>query len=117
MSASAKLDARNLVTGLRARYSFITNPPWTRNLLHPLIVHLLGQHDTWFLFDADWAHTKQAEPYLPFCHKIVSAGRIKWLEGTENDKGHSPMDNCAWYLFTDKHSNGDRDSLGGRGDA
>jgi hypothetical protein len=96
-----QLDALYLVTGVpRAKFKFITNPPWTRAILHPLIVHLAGQHDTWMLFDADWAHTAQAKAYLPFCERIVSAGRIRWLEGMEADKGHAPMDNCAWYLFT-----------------
>ena len=101
------LDARYLVTGLKyGLYAFITNPPWSRDLLHPLIAHLLTQHPSWLLFDADWAHTKQAEPLLPFCKKIVSAGRIKWLEGTEFDKGHGAMDNCAWYLFVNRRGDG-----------
>jgi hypothetical protein len=102
-----ELDALYLVTGLpRAKVKFITNPPWTRALLHPLIVHLAGQHDTWLLFDADWAHTVQAAPYLPFCERIVSAGRIRWLEDDPADRGFSPKDNCAWYLFTDKRGPG-----------
>jgi hypothetical protein len=97
----SKLDVRYLVTGIpRARVKIITNPPWTRGLLHPLIQHFAGQHDTWLLFDADWAHTIQARPYLAFCERIVSAGRIRWMEGDPNDKGMSAMDNCAWYLFT-----------------
>lgn len=96
-----ELDANYLVTGLpRDSVMFITNPPWTRQLLHPLIVHLTGQHNTWLLFDADWPHTIQAKPYLPYCSLIVSAGRIRWMEGDPADKGHSPLDNCAWYLFT-----------------
>src|SRR3984893_1647357 len=58
---------------------FITNPPWTRQLLHPIIVNLKRQKPTWLLFDADWAHTIQAAPYLSFCRKIVSVGRVKWI--------------------------------------
>jgi hypothetical protein len=101
------LDARYLITGLAYdRFMFITNPPWSRDILHPLIMHLLPQHPTWLLFDADWAHTKQATPILPFCKLIVSAGRIKWLEGQEADKGHSPKDNCAWYFFTPHRGGG-----------
>ena len=30
---------------------FITNPPWDRKVLHPLIVHLSDQAPTWLLFD------------------------------------------------------------------
>lgn len=74
---------------------FITNPPWTREILHPLIERLRQIRPTWLLFDADWMHTRQASPYLPFCHKIVSVGRVKWIEDSE----HFGKDNAAWYLF------------------
>jgi hypothetical protein len=74
----------------------ITNPPWLRSTLHPLIVHLSNQRPTWLLFDADWIHTKQAAPYLPRLRKIVSVGRVKWIA----DSPHTGKDNCAWHLFT-----------------
>lgn len=74
---------------------FITNPPWARPLLHELIVHLSDQHPTWLLFDADWAHTRQAAPYLPRLKKIVSVGRLIWIPGTKM----TGKDNCAWHLF------------------
>lgn len=76
---------------------FITNPPWTRELLHPMIVWLWWQKPTWLLFDADWAHTSDpgARPYLPMVRKIVSVGRVKWIAGSQN-QGY---DNAAWYLF------------------
>jgi hypothetical protein len=73
----------------------ITNPPWTREILHPLIDHWRVQMPTWFLFDAEWAHTKQASPYLPYCHKIVSVGRVKWIE----DSPYQGKDSAAWYLL------------------
>ena len=71
----------------------ITNPPWVRVILHPMIEHLSKQKPTWLLFDADWMHTKQSIPYLRYLHKIVSVGRIKWFGNTTG------KDNCAWYLF------------------
>ena len=74
---------------------FVTNPPWTRGLLHPLIIHLSNLAPTWLLFDADWMHTKQAEEYLSRCEKIISVGRLKWIA----DSDHAGKDNCAWYLF------------------
>ena len=74
---------------------FITNPPWSRDVLHPLIMHLSAIRPTFLLFDADWMHTKQAAPYLPYCKKIVSVGRVKWIPHSP----HSGKDNCAWYLF------------------
>jgi hypothetical protein len=71
----------------------ITNPPWDRKILHPMIEHFSKLKPTWLLFDADWAHTKQSAPYMKKCAKIVSVGRIKWF-GNMTGK-----DNCAWYLF------------------
>ena len=75
---------------------FITNPPWTREILHRLIEHLSSMAPTWLLFDADWAFTKQSAPYMPHCRKIVPVGRLKWIPGSP----HTGKDNCAWYLFT-----------------
>ena len=74
----------------------ITNPPWDRSILHPIIDFFAPQMPTWLLFDADWIHTKQSKPYMEMCHKIVSVGRIKWF-GNMTGK-----DNCAWYLFDKK---------------
>ena len=71
----------------------ITNPPWDRTILHPMIEHFASQRPTWLLFDADWVHTKQSIPYIKYLHKIVSVGRIKWF-GNMTGK-----DNCAWHLF------------------
>ena len=71
----------------------ITNPPWSRNMLHPMIDHFPELRPTWLLFDADWMHTKQSAYYTEHLHKIVSVGRIKWF-GNMTGK-----DNCAWYLF------------------
>lgn len=90
---------------------FITNPPWSRDkksgyLLHKIIDNLAGQKPTWLLLDADWMHTKQAAPYLKYCVKIVSVGRVSWMEN-----GVSGKDNCAWYLF-DKNHTGSTEFIG-----
>jgi len=76
----------------------ITNPPWDRKVLHPLIDYFRVRKPTWLLFDADWMHTRQASPYLVNCEKIISVGRIKWF-GNMTGK-----DNCAWYLFKDNYA-------------
>lgn len=78
----------------------VTNPPWSRDILHRMIVHFSDQRPTWLLFDADWAHTRQATPYLPRLRKIVSVGRVKWMP----DSKMTGKDNCAWHLF-DKPGN------------
>lgn len=74
---------------------FITNPPWSRGVLHPLIEHLSGLALTWLLFDADWMHTKQSASLMTRCRKIVSVGRVKWIP----DSKMTGKDNAAWYLF------------------
>ena len=74
---------------------FITNPPWDRKLLHPIIEHLSNIAPTWLLFDADWMHTKQSSELIKKCKMIVSVGRVKWIE----DSKMTGKDNCAWYLF------------------
>lgn len=90
-----KADALTVSAG-GVRFDFyITNPPWTRTILHPLITHLSSQKPTWLLFDADWMHTKQAEPYLRYCLQIVSIGRVRWIE----DSKYTGKDNSCWYLF------------------
>jgi hypothetical protein len=80
----------------------ITNPPWTRELLHPMILNLRTIRPTWLLFDADWMHTIQAAPLLDMCSKVVSVGRVKWIPKSK----HVGMDNAAWYLFPMRHSGG-----------
>lgn len=93
MRTMFKADALSL---LYLNGIIITNPPWTRSILHRMIVHFSNMRPTWLLFDADWAHTKQAIPYLPRLRKIVAVGRVKWIP----DSKHTGKDNCAWHLFT-----------------
>lgn len=74
----------------------ITNPPWSRDILHPMILHWLGTTEcAWLLFDSDWGYTKQAAAFLPFCSDIVSVGRLRWIEDTKQ----TGYDNCSWYCF------------------
>lgn len=78
------------------RSPIITNPPWDRKILHPLIEHFssIAPH-CWLLFDADWAHTKQSISLMKRCEKIVSIGRVKWFP----DSKMSGKDNVCWYKF------------------
>jgi hypothetical protein len=82
---------------------FVTNPPWTRSLLHALIDHLPNVLPTWLLLDADWMHTQQAAEYLDRCSLVVSVGRVKWMENMLTG-----VDNSAWYFFPGEHSGGPR---------
>ena len=79
---SKRLDA--LTQGYTQCEYIITNPPWNRKILHPMIEHFADFKPTWLLFDADWIHTKQSIPYLTMLKKVVSIGRVKWIEGTKS---------------------------------
>ncbi len=92
----AKRDALQGVAHVCRRADYIiTNPPWTRSVLHPMISAFRMARPTWLLFQADWWHTKQAEEFAPYCEKIVPVGRVRWVPGSA-DKS---KENAAWYLF------------------
>ncbi len=75
----------------------ITNPPWTRNILHPSIEHFANLVPTWMLLDANWAWTAQAAKYIErYCTDIVTIGRLKWIP----DTNMTGKDDCAWFCFT-----------------
>lgn len=98
-----KIEIRDATTAqMDGITSFITNPPWTRTILHPIILNLSSQHPTWLLFDADWAHTLQADSLWQRCSMIVAIGRIKWIE----DSPFTGKDNCCWYRFDPGHNDG-----------
>lgn len=81
----------------------ITNPPWSRPLLHPMILHFIKLKPTFLLFDSDWSQNKGATPYLPYCRGIYPIGRLKWIPDTTMQS----KDNCAWYLFDYRYQVGD----------
>ena len=75
----------------------ITNPPWDRKILHPMIEHFRQMRPTWLLIDADWPHTIQAVPYMKYCQKMIAVGRLKWIPESK----YTGKDNCIWALFGD----------------
>jgi len=81
----------------------ITNPPWDRKLLHPMIERFAKLRPTWLLFDSNWANTRQSSRYVKdYCTDIVSIGRLCWIEGTTM----SGKDDCSWYRL-DVNKKGD----------
>ena len=72
---------------------FITNPPWRKELLLPIIDNLRRQAPTWLLLYIDWACNRYAAPYMRYCSHVVPAGRPRWF-GTQSAK-----DNVAWFRF------------------
>lgn len=77
---------------------FITNPPFSRQMLLPIIDHLPRLRPTWLLLPADLMHNKYMSNYLKICTHILSVGRLWWFE---DDKGKKVkgVDNYAWYRF------------------
>lgn len=76
----------------------VTNPPWSRNIMHPMIRHFVSIcENVLLLMDADWAYTNQAKEYMtPYLTDIYPIGRLQWIPGT----GMTGKDNCAWYKFS-----------------
>ena len=80
----------------------ITNPPFTRKILHALIWHLARILPTWMLLPTDWASNKENAKFIPMCSDIVPVGRVKWIEDSE----WGSIDNFAWYRFDIRHTAG-----------
>jgi hypothetical protein len=89
------VDARSHQYDIDGVDRFITNPPWRRDVMHDIIINLSDQLPTWLLIDADWLATLQAAPYLCRLRDIAMIGRVRWIDGTDNDG----KDNCCWCLF------------------
>lgn len=78
--------------------AIITNPPWTREIMHAMIEHFcsLGV-EVWLLFDADWLYTEQSSYYVShYLMEVVPVGRVKWVRNSKYDA----MDSVAWYRFS-----------------
>jgi hypothetical protein len=88
-----------LQTHFNGAERIITNPPHSRDMLHPLIAHLSGIAPSWLLIDVDWWHTKQSASFAHLCKLIIPIGRLKWFR----DSPHTGKDNFAWYFFDAKH--------------
>ena len=82
--------------------AIITNPPYTRPIMHPLIAHFASIAPTWLLMELDWAATRQAAPFLPSCSDIVVIGRIKWFPRSR----HIGKQNFGWFRFDARHKDG-----------
>lgn len=82
--------------------AIITNPPYTWQILEPMIVRFSEIAPTWLLLEADFMHNVASAPYIPMCSDVVSIGRVRWFEDTK----HEGKTNYAWYRFHAQHSRG-----------
>ncbi len=94
-SGVTEIDALQVTTPLQLADCIITNPPYKKEILFPMIEHFIKQNQTWLLLNADFAHNVGSAPLLKHCSKIVSVGRVKWIPDTK-DGG---KENSAWFCF------------------
>jgi predicted RNA methylase len=92
----AKGDA--LTTHYDGVDAVITNPPWSRPILHDMIAHFVETAaEAWLLFDSNWVNTGQSAYFLKWCTDIVPIGRVKWIEDSEHDGG---KEDASWFRFS-----------------
>jgi hypothetical protein len=80
--------------------AIITNPPHSREVMHPMIAHFQRSAPmVWLLIDLDWVATLEAVPFLPRCSDVMIIGRVKWFP----DSDYGSKDNFAWFRFAADH--------------
>lgn len=89
----------------------VTNPPWPRPMANgaptvQIIRRLMRFKPSWFLLSADFMHNAYFLPLAPFCGKIVSVGRVSWLNNSVGG-----FDNASWYLFYSDPSQSPNDGI------
>ena len=88
-------DALTLTTPLQGADVIITNTPWSRHILHPMIEHFRKHKRAWILLDAGWMFTKQSADYMGYCSKVVAVGRLRWIADTKM----TGKDDCVWLCM------------------
>lgn len=78
----------------------VTNPPWNRDMLEPILANIIGKTTVWLLLPLDYATNVWTNPYMRHVNKIVPLGRVSWL-----GNGKAGMDNSCWYRFDIKRQN------------
>lgn len=76
----------------------LTNPPFSRDVLLPMIDHFVSLKPTWLLLPADMMHNRYFSPYMAKCSRVVSVGRLKWFK----DSKHTSTDNFSWFFWPHK---------------
>jgi len=88
----------------------ITNPPFSRDVLLPMLDHFISLKPTWLLLPADYMHNKYFSPYMKKCSRVISVGRLKWFK----DSKHTSTDNFCWYFWPKGTTGGDHTIFIGR---
>ena len=75
----------------------ITNPPFTKSVLLPMIDHFMSLKPTWLLLPWDLPCNKYFRLYAEGCNKIVPIGRLCWFK--KDGKFVRGYENFAWYYW------------------
>lgn len=112
VGSSRVMDALCLSKEDVARCDIILdNPPFSRDVLLPLIDHFTSLKPTWLLLPADYMHNVYFGEYVAKCSRIISVGRLKWFK----DSKHTSTDNFAWYFWVKGATTDTRTEFYGRG--
>jgi hypothetical protein len=73
----------------------ITNPPHSRDVLHPLIALFASLAPTWLLLDSDWKENVSSVELVGQLQVYQPIGRLVWIPGTTM----TGKDNYGWFHF------------------
>lgn len=79
----------------------ITNPPFSWDMLQPIVNRLRLINPTWLLLPADFMHNKRSAYLMKTCSRVVAVGRLYWVldGGNESMRGIKGKDNYCWYFW------------------
>ncbi len=83
----------------------ITNPPYARGLCADIVAtaieHARLNHGlAALLLPAAWMAAGERARFAPSMTNLIHISpRIRWLEGTDLDKGNDPLQDHAWHLW------------------
>ncbi len=73
----------------------VTNPPFTRTVLMPMLDHFITLKPTWLLLPSDLMHNVYFGDAMRRCSKVVSVGRLRWFKETKS----LSMESYCWYFW------------------
>jgi len=96
VESSKVMDAMSLTkSDLQGIDLIVTNPPFTRSVLMPMLDHFITLKPTWLLLPAGHMHNVYFGDAMRKCSKVVSIGRLKWFK----DSKFSSTDDFCWYFW------------------
>lgn len=75
----------------------VTNPPFSKGVLLPLLDHFITLKPTWLLLPAGYMNNVYFGPYMKKCSKVISIGRVCWFP--VGGKRVASTDDFCWYYW------------------